>query len=448
MSDLLSIGASGVRAYQTALSTVSENIANSATAGYVRRSTTLSEVSGNRSGITSTTVMTGSGVTASAITRSADALKSAAVRNASTDLAKTETGSTWLTRIQSALTGDNLSDRMTGFYTAATTLAADPSSPSARAAMLEAGASAAGAFTATGRALDRIGADLDSTADQATTQLSSLGATLAKVNAGLARTNTGTSASANLLDQRDSILEQMSALSDVNVSTDALGRASVKLGGANGATLVSGTDSGEVTYVRNASGAVSFAVHFGGATTTVNPTGGALAGIVDGAQKIGDAQNQLDGIATAFTTSVNGVQTAGRDLDGNPGTPMFATGSAPTEITLAIADPRKIAAASTGGGSRDGSNLDALQTARATTGVETKLTSLVADTAAAVSQRATVADAQSSIRDNAVLSRDAQSGVDLDTEAVNLLRFQQAYSAASRVVQVARETFQSILDIR
>ena len=33
MSDLLSIGASGVRAYQTALNTVSENIANTGTAG-------------------------------------------------------------------------------------------------------------------------------------------------------------------------------------------------------------------------------------------------------------------------------------------------------------------------------------------------------------------------------------------------------------------------------
>jgi flagellar hook-associated protein 1 FlgK len=40
------------------------------------------------------------------------------------------------------------------------------------------------------------------------------------------------------------------------------------------------------------------------------------------------------------------------------------------------------------------------------------------------------------------------SGVDLDTEAVDLLRYQQAYSASSRIIQVARDTFQSILDIR
>ena len=448
MSDLLNIGASGVRAYQTALSTVSENIANSANEGYVRRKATLNEVSGARSGITSNVVMSGGGVTVSAIARSSDALKTAAVRSASTDLARTETSSTWLTRVQSALTGDNLPDRLTGFYTAATTLAADPASASTRATMLEAGASAAGAFTATGRALDQIGADLDATADQATTQLSSLAAALAKVNDGLARTAPGTSMAANLADQRDSLLDRMSALTDVNVATDRLGRATVRLGGGNGPALVSGTDAGDVTYVRNTDGAVSFAVHAGGATTTVNPTGGVLAGVVDGAQKIKEATTQLDGIATAFTTSVNTVQTGGTDLDGAAGTALFAVGTSPTQITLALSDPRKIAAAKSGGSPRDGSNLDALQAARRSSATETRLTTLVTGNAAAISQRATVAEAQASIRDNAVASRDALSGVDLDAEAVDLLRFQQAYSASSRVIQVAREIFQSILDIR
>ena len=55
MSDLLSIGASGVRAYQTALSTVSENIANTGTAGYTRRTTTLGEVGSISGGINART---------------------------------------------------------------------------------------------------------------------------------------------------------------------------------------------------------------------------------------------------------------------------------------------------------------------------------------------------------------------------------------------------------
>lgn len=447
MSDLLSIGASGVHAYQTALQTVSDNIANSATTGYVRRGVTMSEVSGTRAGLTSTAVMTGSGVAVTGITRQVDALQNAAVRSASSDLSKTEAGSTWLTNVQSALTGDKLGDRVTSFYTAATTLAADPSSTTARAAMLEAGASAAGAFTATGQALAQVGTDLDTTGDQATTTLSSLAAALAKVNDGLGRTAPGTSSAANLQDQRDSLLDQMSAIADVDVTSDALGRSAVRLGGPNGPTLVAGTDSGAVTYNRNADGAVSYAVHFDGTTTSVSPSGGALAGIVDGAQKIKDAQTRLDAAAGAFTASVNAVQAGGSDLDGNAGAPFFSTGSRPTQITLALSDPRKIAAASAGGGPRDGSNLDALQATRTTAGVETSITGLVTDNAAALSQRTIVADAQTSIHDNAVSRRASGSAVDLDTEAVDLLRFQQAYSAASRVVQVARECFQSIVAI-
>ena len=76
------------------------------------------------------------------------------------------------------------------------------------------------------------------------------------------------------------------------------------------------------------------------------------------------------------------------------------------------------------------------------------MTTLVSANAAALQNRNTVAAAQSAIHDGAVTARDAVSGVDLDTEAVDLLRFQQAYSASSRVIQAARDTFQSILDIR
>ena len=46
MSDLLAIGASGVRAYQTALATVGENIANVGSTGYTRRTVQVTEVPG------------------------------------------------------------------------------------------------------------------------------------------------------------------------------------------------------------------------------------------------------------------------------------------------------------------------------------------------------------------------------------------------------------------
>ncbi|WP_380788237.1 flagellar hook-associated protein FlgK [Sphingomonas sp. R86521] len=448
MSDLLSIGASGVNAYQNALSTVSENIANTGVAGYSRRTVSLKEVAASGTSLTSTARSSGSGVNATSINRAADAFRNAAVRSSGSDLARTEAGSTWLDGIQNALTGNRVGTQLTSFFNSATALAADPTSTASRATMLEGATSLAAAFGATGAALGAVASNLDATATQATQSLGSLGAALAKVNDGLARTQAGSGAAAGLADQRDQLLEQMSAIVDVSVTTDAAGRATVKIGGDSGPVLVAGSEAGSVAYERSSSGQASFAVIRAGTVTSMTPGGGALAGIADGAQRIADATAALGDIATSFTSQVNAVQTQGRDLDGNPGTALFATGGSPTDIRVALTDPRGIAAASATGSARDASNLTALQAVRTSGGFETGTTALVATNAAALSQRKTVADAQSSIRDGAVSARDAVSGVSLDTEAVDLMRFQQAYQASSRIIQVARETFQSILQIQ
>jgi flagellar hook-associated protein 1 len=446
MSDLLSIGAGGVRAYQGALGTVSENIANSGVEGYARRRLTLSEVSvAPGVGRVSTS---GYGVAIAGLTRAADALKAEGVRSAGADLARTETGVAWLQRIEGALSGGQLGSRVTGFFTAARTLAADPTSTAARSAMLEAGASAAQAFAGTGASLDGVLADLDATADDATQQLDTLGGALARINDRLGRTAPGTSSAAGLADERDRLLEQMSAFADVSAQVDAAGRATVRLGGANGPVFVAGAEAGTVTYVRSSTGVASFAVHRAGVSTAVQPNGGALAGVADAAARVVDARTLLNGIAGDFAGAVNAAQGEGRDLDGEAGAAMFAVGATPTDLSLALTDPRGIAAAGVGEGTRGAGNLDRLEAARQSLKLETNVTALAAGTGAALAQRRQVAEAQGAIRDSAVAARDAVSGVDLDTEAVDLLRFQQAYQASSRIIQVARETFQSILEVR
>jgi flagellar hook-associated protein FlgK len=448
MSDLLSIGASGVRAYQTALSTVSENIANTGNAGYTRRTTTLSEVSSVNGGLNAQKSVSSNGVTVTGIGRSADAYRSQAVRSAGTDLAKTEAGVTWMTRIETALGNNQLGDRLTSFFTSAQKLAADPTSEPARAVMLESAGTAAAAFSATGAALDTAAADLDSTASQAIQSLNALGTALAKINDGIARTAPGSSTAAQLADQRDQMLEQMSTITDINTSFDDLGRTTVRLGAAAGSVFVVGGESAQASYARNDEGAVQFAVTRGNVTSALSPTGGALAGFAEGAQRIAAARGSLNAIATDFTSKINAVQAQGRDLDGNAGVAMFATGATPTDISVALADGRGIAAASATGGKRDASNLSALQGARTSGGFETRTTTLIAGNAAALEQRKVVADAQAAIRDGAVSSLASSSGVDLDSEAVDLLRFQQAYQASSRVIQTARDTLQTILDLR
>lgn len=448
MSDLLGIGASGVRAYQTALSTVSENIANASTPGYAKRTSDLREIAPATGLSSNNATTTGQGVSIVGVTRSADALRAADVRNSSADLARSETGITLLGRIETALTVNQLGDRLTGFFNAAKTVAADPTAIAPRSAFLEQASAVASSFTATGKALDNLDADLDVTADNAAATLTTLGAALAKVNDGLGRATPGSNGAAQLADQRDAILDQISAISDVSVTTDAAGRATVKLGNAGGPTFVDANQSAAATFARGSDGTVSFAVHTQQSVSIFSPSGGALAGVIDGAARIVDARTQLNAIATAFTDGVNAVQAQGRDLDGNAGAPLFTTGATPSDVSLSLNNPRGLAAAGVGAGLRDNSNLAALDTLRTSGAFEANTTALISGNAATLSSRRQVADAQTAIRDNAIAARDSVSGVNLDSEAVDLLRFQQAYQASSRVIQVARDTLQSILDIR
>lgn len=444
MTDMLSIGASGIRAYQTALTTTSENIANAGTAGYSRRITGTREIAAPSDG--SNRVLNGLGVAVTGITRSASDLRNAEVRAAGSDLARSEAGAVWLQRIEGALTGNKLDERLTAFFNAATALAADPSASAPRSTMLQAAASLASSFAATGAALDGALSDLDQSADAMAGQLNSLTASLAKVNSALGRVSQGTSSQAALLDERDRLLESMSALTDVGVTLDSAGRATVKAGG-NGPLLVQGDQAAVATYARGPDGSTSFAVYGIDGSHALNTGGGAMAGIAEGAARIADARDALDRIAVGVANGVNTVQAGGHDLDGNAGAAMFsATGA--SDFKLVLDDPRGIAAAAPGGGPRNNGNLAALATLRKDGKFEGSLTTLTTDNASALTARRSIAEVQSTIRGNAAAARDAITGVNVDEEAVDLIRFQQAYQASSRVIQVARETLDAIFNIR
>jgi flagellar hook-associated protein 1 FlgK len=55
--------------------------------------------------------------------------------------------------------------------------------------------------------------------------------------------------------------------------------------------------------------------------------------------------------------------------------------------------------------------------------------------------------AQDTLTKQAALAQQSFSGVNLDEEAANLLRYQQAYQASGKVIQVASVLFQTVLDM-
>ncbi len=72
---------------------------------------------------------------------------------------------------------------------------------------------------------------------------------------------------------------------------------------------------------------------------------------------------------------------------------------------------------------------------------------IVAEVGIKTRQSQLVEDAQRSLMDQALNEQQALSGVNLDEEAANLLKFQQAYQAAAQVISAADEMFQTLLNV-
>lgn len=106
------------------------------------------------------------------------------------------------------------------------------------------------------------------------------------------------------------------------------------------------------------------------------------------------------------------------------------------------------------GGIADGRNalaLGQLQTQQtmegATTSFQSAYGKLVSDVGNKTREVRVTRDAQQKLLEQAQSAREAQSGVNLDEEASNLLKFQQAYQAAARIMDMGSRLFDEILSI-
>ncbi len=72
---------------------------------------------------------------------------------------------------------------------------------------------------------------------------------------------------------------------------------------------------------------------------------------------------------------------------------------------------------------------------------------LVADNGNKTREIQVTADAQKSLLDQAIGAREALSGVNLDEEAANLVRYQQAYQASAKMLSIGTKLFDTLLSI-
>ncbi|WP_016746073.1 flagellar hook-associated protein FlgK [Rhizorhabdus wittichii] len=448
MSDLLQIGRSGVVAYRTALATVGENVSNAETEGYSRRKVVLNEsaVSAANSYIYRSSAVFG-GVEAGSVQRIFDNYRSTYARFANSEAARADAKATWLDTAEAALDDSDvgLGVKMSSVFTAAEAMSADVSSDTNRLTLLTALGNAVNQFKTTSTALRSAADGVSTEAQNAVAKLNDDLRTLVQINSALRRAGAGSSGQALLQDQRDQVLQSISNAVGIDVKLEDDGRATVKLLGDSTVTLVdaASTNAGYVGLVASDSGRFSLIASGFGSEMAMNPQSGSLAGLADAANIIASRRDSLDAIAGRFAQVINDWNSAGVDRNGDPGAALI-TGTTADTLEVATSDLSKIAAAK--GGVANGNAL-ALKDYRNSTGPEAQWSQLVSAHAQSVSAAKAERTATATQRDGAYQQLDEVTGVDLDVEAAQLLRFQQAYSGSARIIQVARETLQEILGL-
>jgi flagellar hook-associated protein 1 FlgK len=443
-SDLLSIARAGARTARTALDVTAQNIANASTAGYVRRSVDVSEVAAAGNAY-NTTDVTLAGSRVAGTVRNADAFRQAEVRRTNADSARANAEVDGLENIESAIEQSGVFDSIVSFEGALQRLASDPVDPSLRAATVESARTMTAAFNTASGSLDAAGAGLRFEAQDGVDQVNTLSSELARINLKLVRTPDGSGGQATLLDQRDQLLEKLSGFADITTTIAADQTVEVRLGGASGPQLVNRGASASLAMSAAADGTIAFSVD--GAPVT--PTSGSLAGKGQALVKLNDIRASLDNVAKGIVTTLNAAQANGVALDGSAGQPLLGgTGAGDMKLVLDSGAMLATAPAGAGANSRDPGNLASLRTALTATDPAGAMNAVVFDISSAVSGRSVTRDALDTIASTARNSLQAQAGVDLDQEAVNLMRYQQAFQASGRVMQVASTIFDTILGIR
>lgn len=445
MSDLFIIGASGTKAYRTAMAAVSENIANASTDGYSRRSVTTVE-SGSSTATMATYIAKANfgGTQVSSINRASDPYLDASVRMTSMSLASSTARLRWQNDIETALndTGTGVGQLLSGMYQNLDKLAASPSDTSLRVTTLDSIGRVADAFRQTAGDLQTVSDGINTEAQSSVQTVNQQLSALADINNSLLRAQPGTSAYAQLLDSRDAALQTLSGNLNVTISFGTHDMASVSY---NGQTLVSG-DSAQSLAVTAAStdGRLSLALSDGTALTA--PANGTLGGLFASADTTAERRASLDTLAEQFATDVNAWHAQGVTDSGAAGAPLLSYGGSAATLAALDVAPADLATKSSDG-TLNGNLLTVTSTLRGAGSVEQGWTALItanANLLTATKAENTTAQSRS---DQAVAAREAVSGVDLDMEAADLLRIQQAYSGCAKILQIAKETVDSILQI-
>jgi flagellar hook-associated protein 1 FlgK len=348
LSQLLQTGLSGLSAASEAIQTVSNNTANVNTPGYNVESVNQTELPGIAGG-------PGNGTDVTSIRRAFDQFAyqeviGATSSNQAAQVAQTNAQD--LAAIFPVASGGagGLGAAINSFFSAANTVAQDPTSVPNRRAFLGDAQSLAATFRSVGGQLATSLTALNGQLTTSVQQINGLTQQIAALDQQIAGQSGSASGAPNsLLDQRDQLVQQLAQQVGVTVIPGANGGVDVYT--SSGAALVNGTTASQlaVTSGSYSDGPIAITDGPNGQDLTNSLSGGQLGGLLTSRSQLVSAQDSVGALAAGFAAAVNKQQSLGLDLNGNLGGPLFSV-AGPTvypsgsntgggTLTAAITDP-------------------------------------------------------------------------------------------------------------
>ncbi|WP_018176648.1 flagellar hook-associated protein FlgK [Thioalkalivibrio sp. AKL8] len=317
------IGTSALLAFQRAIGTTSNNIANSATEGYSRQRTELSNLTPQFLGGS----FQGQGVQVDTIRRISDDFVNTQLRNSISDQSNAELKASLAGRIDDLLgsSSSGLTPVLQDFFDAGQDLANDPTSSAARTVFLTEAESLAERFGSIDRRIEEQRDIINGQIRTNVEEINSLTEAVAGLNREIVSKSTQGSPN-DLLDQRDRVLNQLAEKVNVRITEQDDGAVNVFVG--NGQALVLGGNNRELVAESLTGDPRSPDIGLATSGDPVNISrfiqGGELGALLETRTGIIDeAQNTLGRLAISIGEEFNNQNNLGLDLEGNLGANIF-----------------------------------------------------------------------------------------------------------------------------
>lgn len=465
-------------AQQAALQTTGHNIANANTPGYSRQRVNLNEsmpypLPGFNSPVSPGQI--GTGVEAGTVQRVREDFLDSQYRGENGKYGYWGARSDALSKMEDIMnepSDHGLSQTLDQFWESLEDLSDHPQDDGARSVVRERGTAVADTFRYISESLEQVQGDTKKEIKASVKDVNSLARQINSLNEQINGVEQHGDLANDLYDQRDQLVDQLSELAKVKVTTSgsggesldmAEGRYTVDLVDESGKayTLVDGENfqSHEMTMSEGEGAIDHFSI--GGEALEGTALSGKLQGMTQAYNTdYPDMLDSLDQMAYAFVDTFNGVHEEGFGLDGEDGYEFFAAIDEPEGAAQQIAvsddimDHLSHLAASANADAGDNGNAGALADVITGTmmiaGKETNVKDFyegkVGGMAVDAQEARRMEDNTGTLRQSVEVKRQSISGVSLDEEMTNMMQFQHGYNAAARMMTIIDENLDRIIN--